>query len=361
MAKKYFEDRKEERTIVLVPDSAHGTNPASASMAGFKTVSVKSSTDGNVDLEDLEKVISKHKKKIAVMMLTNPNTLGLFNQNILEVVKMVHEDGGLMYYDGANLNAICGISRPGDMGFDLLHLNLHKTFSTPHGGGGPGAGPVGASRALAPYLPGPSLKKDSEGDLFWDYESRESIGRVRAFNGNFNVLLRALAYIKRNGKEGIKRIAETATLNANYIQARVRKSKVLSANDLFKPKFDRVCKHEFIISAQKLKEEYGITALDVAKRLLDKGIHAPTIYFPLTVPETIMIEPTETEPKSSLDALVTAFEEIITEAGTEQGRQMLKTAPHTTKFSRFDDVKAVKEPILSEKMETHIIKPTVNQ
>ncbi|MDD9898404.1 MAG: aminomethyl-transferring glycine dehydrogenase subunit GcvPB [Candidatus Melainabacteria bacterium] len=351
MAKRYFEDKKEERTIVLVPDSAHGTNPASASMAGFKTVSVKSCSDGNVDLEDLKRVIAKHESKIAVMMLTNPNTLGLFNQNILEVVKLIHEDGGLMYYDGANLNAIAGISRPGDMGFDLLHLNLHKTFSTPHGGGGPGAGPIGASRTLAPYLPGPSLKKDSEGDWFWDYESRESIGRVRGFNGNFNVLLRALIYIKRNGKAGVKRIAETATLNANYIQAKVRASEILAQDDIFKPRFDRICKHEFIISAQKLKEEHGITALDVAKRLLDKGIHAPTIYFPLTIPETIMIEPTETEPKSSLDALVTAFEEIITEAQTEAGREMLKTAPHTTEFSRFDDVKAVKEPILSEKME----------
>ncbi|MBT6842715.1 MAG: aminomethyl-transferring glycine dehydrogenase subunit GcvPB [Candidatus Melainabacteria bacterium] len=351
MAKNYFKDRKEDRSIVLVPDSAHGTNPASASMAGFKAVSVKSCSDGNVDIEDLKRVLEKYQSQIAVMMLTNPNTFGLFNQNILEVVKLIREDGGLMYYDGANLNAIAGISRPGDMGFDLLHLNLHKTFSTPHGGGGPGAGPIGASRALTPYLPGPSLKKDSEGDLFWNYESRESIGRVRAFNGNFNVLLRALVYIKRNGKEGIKRIAETATLNANYIQSRIKQSEILASSGVFSPKFNRVCKHEFIISAQKLKEQYGITALDVAKRLLDKGIHAPTIYFPLTIPETIMIEPTETEPKSSLDALVTAFEEIITEAQTEEGRAMLKTAPHSTEFSRFDELKAVKEPVLSERME----------
>ncbi len=350
MAKKYFADNNEPRDIVLVPDSAHGTNPASASMAGFKIITVKSTAEGDVDVEDLKKVINKNQGKIAVFMLTNPSTLGLFSQNIIEVSKLVHEDGGLLYYDGANLNAIVGICRPGDMGFDLVHLNLHKTFSTPHGGGGPGAGPIGASKKLAAYLPGADIKRDAAGDLYWDYSSSSSIGRIRSFHGNFNVLLRALTYIKRNGREGIKRIGETATLNANYIQAKVKASKILSQDGIFQPKFNRVCKHEFIISAYRLKEKYGITALDVAKRLLDKGIHAPTIYFPLTVAETIMIEPTETEPKSSLDALVGAFEEIIEEAQTEEGRAMLKTAPHTTKFSRFDDVKAVKEPILSECM-----------
>jgi len=356
MAKKYFLDRKEARDLVLVPDSAHGTNPASASMAGFKIITVKSTNDGDVNMEDLEKIISKNQGRIAAFMMTNPSTLGLFSQNIIEVSKLVHDDGGLMYYDGANLNAIVGVCRPGDMGFDLVHLNLHKTFSTPHGGGGPGAGPVGATKALAPYLPGADLKRDPEGSLYWDYSSSQSIGRVRSFYGNFNVLLRALAYIKRNGREGIRRIGETATLNSNYIQARIKSSKILSRDGIFQPKFNRLCKHEFIISAYKLKEHYGITALDVAKRLLDKGIHAPTIYFPLTVAETIMIEPTETEPKSSFDALVTAFEEIIKEAETEEGRALLKTAPHTTKFSRFDDVKAVKEPILSECMARSCVK-----
>ncbi len=350
MAKKYFADQKEPRDLVLVPDSAHGTNPASASMAGFKIITVKSTAEGDVDIEDLKKVISKNEGRIAVFMLTNPSTLGLFSQNIIEVSKLVHGDGGLMYYDGANLNAIVGVCRPGDMGFDLVHLNLHKTFSTPHGGGGPGAGPIGATKALAPYLPGADIKRDTDGNWAWDYSSTNSIGRVRSFHGNFNVLLRALTYIKRNGKEGLRRIGETATLNANYIQAQVKASKILAADGIFQPKFNRVCKHEFIISAYKLKEKYGITALDVAKRLLDKGIHAPTIYFPLTVAETIMIEPTETEPKSSLDSLVAAFEEIIEEALTEEGRALLKTAPNTTKFSRFDDVKAVKEPILSECM-----------
>jgi glycine dehydrogenase subunit 2 len=225
-------------------------------------------------------------------------------------------------------------------------LNLHKSFSTPHGGGGPGAGPIGTTEKLSQYLPYPHLAKNSQGDFFWDYQVENSIGKVRSFFGNFNVLLRALAYIKRNGKEGIRRIGETSTLNANYIQACIKKSKILSQDEIFQPKFNRVCKHEFIISAQKLKEKYGITALDVAKRLLDKGIHAPTIYFPISIPETIMIEPTETEPKSSLDALVKAFEEIVLEAQSEEGREILKTAPHTTMFSRFDDVRAVKQPIL---------------
>lgn len=348
MAQKYFADIKQDRKVVLVPDSAHGTNPASASMAGFKIITVKSTVDGDVDIVDLEQIIDKNKNQIAVFMLTNPSTLGLFSQNILEVAKLIHGDGGLMYYDGANLNAIVGVSRPGDMGFDLIHLNLHKTFSTPHGGGGPGAGPVGASQALAPYLPGADLKKNKEGKLYWDYSSATSIGRVRSFNGNFNVLLRALCYIKANGREGLRLVGETATLNANYLQARVKASPILSEDSLFEPRFDRPCKHEFIISAAKLKERYGITALDVAKRLLDKGIHAPTVYFPLTVPETIMIEPTETEPKSSLDALIDAFEEIICEAKSEEGRAILKNAPHSTQFSRFDDVKAVKEPVLSD-------------
>jgi glycine dehydrogenase len=347
IAKKYFADIKQSnRDIVLVPDSAHGTNPASASMAGFKTISVKSRSDGDVDLDDLTDIICKNKNRIAVLMLTNPNTFGLFSQNILEAVRLIHEDGGLMYYDGANLNAIEGVCRPGDMGFDLLHLNLHKSFSTPHGGGGPGAGPIGTTEKLSQYLPYPHLAKNSQGDFFWDYQVENSIGKVRSFFGNFNVLLRALAYIKRNGKEGIRRIGETSTLNANYIQACIKKSKILSQDEIFQPKFNRVCKHEFIISAQKLKEKYGITALDVAKRLLDKGIHAPTIYFPISIPETIMIEPTETEPKSSLDALVKAFEEIVLEAQSEEGRAILKTAPHTTMFSRFDDVRAVKQPIL---------------
>jgi glycine dehydrogenase subunit 2 len=350
IAKKYFEDIKQkERDIVLVPDSAHGTNPASASMAGFKTISVKSRSDGDVDLDDLTEIINKNKNRIAVLMLTNPNTFGLFSQNILEAVRLIHEDGGLMYYDGANLNAIAGVCRPGDMGFDLLHLNLHKSFSTPHGGGGPGAGPIGTTEKLSQYLPYPHLSKNTEGEFYWDYHAKNSIGKVRSFYGNFNVLLRALAYIKRNGKEGIRRIGETSTLSANYIQACIKQSEILSQDDIFQPKFNRVCKHEFIISAQKLKERYGITALDVAKRLLDKGIHAPTIYFPISIPETIMIEPTETEPKSSLDALVKALEEIILEAQSEEGRNILKTAPHTTALSRFDDVKAVKQPILSER------------
>jgi glycine dehydrogenase subunit 2 len=352
MAKKYFNDKgTPERNIVLVPDSAHGTNPASAVMAGFKVISVRSAADGDVDLEHLNELCTIHSKSIAVFMLTNPNTLGIFSKRIQIITKTIHEHGGLMYYDGANLNAIVGTSRPGDMGFDLIHLNVHKTFSTPHGGGGPGAGPVGAKGELVNYLPSPYLIKDINGDLKWDKTKNESIGRIRSFHGNFNVLIRALTYIKSNGKEGISQIGQMATLNANYLQEKIRKSPILSEEGLFSPYFNEVCKHEFIISASKLKEKYDISALDIAKNLLDKGIHAPTIYFPTNINECIMIEPTETESRESLDVLVLALEEIITLAKTESGRELIKTAPHTTEFSRFDEVKAVKEPVLSWMME----------
>jgi glycine cleavage system protein P-like pyridoxal-binding family len=352
MAKKYFNDKgTPERNIVLVPDSAHGTNPASAVMAGFKVISVKSAADGDVDLEHLNELCTIHSKSIAVFMLTNPNTLGIFSKRIQIITKTIHEHGGLMYYDGANLNAIVGTSRPGDMGFDLIHLNVHKTFSTPHGGGGPGAGPVGAKGELVKYLPSPYLVKDADGNLKWDKTNSQSIGRIRSFHGNFNVLIRALTYIKSNGKEGISQIGQIATLNANYLQEKIRKSSILSEEGLFSPYFNEVCKHEFIISASKLKAKYDISALDIAKNLLDKGIHAPTIYFPTNINECIMIEPTETESRESLDALVLALEEIITLAKTEAGRELIKTAPHTTEFSRFDEVKAVKEPVLSWMME----------
>ena len=352
MAKKYFNDKgTPERNIVLVPDSAHGTNPASAVMAGFKVISVRSAADGDVDLKHLNELCTVHSKSIAVFMLTNPNTLGIFSKRIQIITNTIHENGGLMYYDGANLNAIVGTSRPGDMGFDLIHLNVHKTFSTPHGGGGPGAGPVGAKGELVNYLPSPYLIKDINGDLKWDKTKNESIGRIRSFHGNFNVLIRALTYIKSNGKEGISQIGQIATLNANYLQEKIRKSPILSEEGLFSPYFKEVCKHEFIISASKLKEKYNISALDIAKNLLDKGIHAPTIYFPTNINECIMIEPTETESRESLDSLISALEEIIILAKTESGREFIKTAPHTTDFSRFDEVKAVKEPILSWMME----------
>ena len=352
MAKKYFNDKgTPERNIVLVPDSAHGTNPASAIMAGFKVISVKSAVDGDVDLEHLNELCNIHSKSIAVFMLTNPNTLGIFSKRIQIITKTIHEHGGLMYYDGANLNAIVGTSRPGDMGFDLIHLNVHKTFSTPHGGGGPGAGPVGAKGELVKYLPSPYLVKDAGGNLKWDKTNSKSIGRIRSFHGNFNVLIRALTYIKSNGKEGISQIGQIATLNANYLQEKIRKSPILSEEGLFSPYFNEVCKHEFIISASKLKEKYDISALDIAKNLLDKGLHAPTIYFPTNINECIMIEPTETESRESLDSLVLALEEIITLAKTEAGRELIKPAPHTTEFSRFDEVKAVKEPVLSWMME----------
>ncbi len=351
MAKKYFAELKQGRDIVLVPDSAHGTNPASAAMAGFEIITIKSLPDGDVDLNHLQEIVTKHSERIAVFMLTNPSTLGLFVRNITEVVNIIHKLGGLMYYDGANLNAIAGVVRPGDMGFDLLHLNLHKTFSTPHGGGGPGAGPVGAAKHLAAYLPGKQVARNADGNYHWADELPTSIGRIRAFHGNFNVLLRALAYIKRNGAEGIRLIAETATLNANYLQQRIKTSAILAENNLLVPYFNRVCKHEFIISASRLKEVYNVSALDIAKRLLDHEIHAPTIYFPLTVPECIMVEPTETENKEALDSLITALESILTEAKTEEGRTIIKTAPHSTELSRFDEVKAVRNPLLTSAME----------
>lgn len=352
MAKKYFQDKGlSQRNIVLVPDSAHGTNPASAVMAGFKVITVKSAEDGDVDLAHLEALCEANSENIAVFMLTNPNTLGIFSKQIEKISSLVHQYGGLMYYDGANLNAIVGVSRPGDMGFDLIHLNVHKTFSTPHGGGGPGAGPVGAKGALVDYLPSPYLKRDSSAKLFWATDNPKSIGRVRSFYGNFNVLIRALAYIKSNGREGISQIGRMATLNANYLQERIRNSKILSEGGLFVPYFNSVCKHEFIISASKLKEKYDISALDIAKALLDRGIHAPTIYFPINVNECIMIEPTETESKESLDSLVTALEEIISLAKIDSSRELIKNSPQLTALSRFDEVKAVKEPVLSWMME----------
>ena len=362
MAKKYFSDNGSDRHIVIVPDSAHGTNPASAVMAGFKVMTVKSATDGDVDLEHLREICEKNKGKIAVFMLTNPNTLGIFSEKILEISNLIHREGALMYYDGANLNAIVGISRPGDMGFDLIHLNVHKTFATPHGGGGPGAGPVGARGELIKYLPGPSLEIDESENLYWDYDKFAdcSIGKVRSFHGNFNVLIRALAYIKRNGRESLAILGRMATLNANYLQERIRSSPILAKNQILQPYFDKACKHEFIISAQRIKKEYGITALDIAKRLLDKGIHAPTIYFPTNVDEALMIEPTETESKQSLDALILALEEIVSEAETDEGRHIIKSAPHTTEFSRFDDVLAIKKPTLSYIMEMRALHERVS-
>jgi len=330
VAAAYFRDRDEKRSKVLVPDSAHGTNPASATMAGFETVTVKTLPTGTLDLEDLERHLDD---KIAVFMITNPNTVGVFEPKMREIADAVHERGGLVYLDGANMNAILGIARPSDFGADMQHYNPHKTFSGPHGGGGPGAGPICVADALAPYLPTPAVVKI---DDFYrlDYNRPKSIGRVRAFFGNVGVLVRAYCYIRTHGPDGLRRVSENAVLNANYLLSRVK-------HFLPVPQGDR-CMHEFVASASRLKAEKGVSAMDIAKRLLDFGFHAPTVYFPLSVKESIMIEPTETESKQTLDAFAETLFRVI---GEEP--DMLREAPHTTPISRPDDVRAARQPVLT--------------
>jgi len=330
VASAFFRDKQAVRTKVLAPDSAHGTNPASAAMAGFDTVTVQSAPDGCVDLKDLQ---AKLDEKVAVLMLTNPNTLGLFEQHVRQITDRVHEVGGLVYVDGANMNAILGVVRPGDFGADMMHFNPHKTFSGPHGGGGPGAGPICVTDRLDPYLPLPIVVK--EGDGYHLVSSRpKSIGRVRSFLGNVGVLIRAYAYLRTLGPDGVRRVAETAVLNANYLLSRLKSMLPVPAGDR--------CMHEFVASAAKLKSERGVTAMDLAKRLLDYGWHAPTVYFPLTVRESIMIEPTETESKETLDAFADALQQIV-----EEPAALLHEAPHSTPISRPDEVLAARQPILS--------------
>ncbi|WP_145462453.1 aminomethyl-transferring glycine dehydrogenase subunit GcvPB [Staphylococcus hominis] len=319
------------RNEVIVPDSAHGTNPASASFAGFKSVTVKSNERGEVDIEDLKRVVNEN---TAAIMLTNPNTLGIFEKNIMEIREIVHEAGGLLYYDGANLNAIMDKVRPGDMGFDAVHLNLHKTFTGPHGGGGPGSGPVGVKKELASYLPKPMVIKD--GDTFkYDNDIENSIGRVKPFYGNFGIYLRAYTYIRTMGAKGLKEVSEAAVLNANYIKARLK--------DRYEIPYEQYCKHEFVLSGSKQKE-YGVRTLDMAKRLLDFGVHPPTIYFPLNVEEGMMIEPTETESKETLDYFIDAMLQIADEV--ESNPDNVLEAPHTTIIDRLDETTAARKPIL---------------
>ncbi len=335
VAAAYFRDRGEKRTKVLVPDSAHGTNPASATMAGFETVTVKTLPSGTLDMDDFHRLLDD---QIAVFMITNPNTVGIFEPKMLEIADVVHQRGGLVYLDGANMNAILGIARPGDFGADMQHYNPHKTFSGPHGGGGPGAGPICVIEELAPYLPTPVVAKD--GDRYrLDYAKPKSIGRVRAFFGNTGVLVRAYCYIRTHGPDGLCRVSETAVLNANYLLSRVK-------HFLPVPQGDR-CMHEFVASAGKLKNEKGISAMDLAKRLLDFGFHAPTVYFPLTVKESIMVEPTETESKETLDAFAEMLFRVI-----EEDADLLHDAPHSTPISRPDEVRAARQPILVWQPET---------
>ncbi|MDQ0156412.1 aminomethyl-transferring glycine dehydrogenase subunit GcvPB [Robertmurraya andreesenii] len=320
-----------KRTKVIVPDSAHGTNPASATVAGFETVTVKSNEHGLVDLDDLRRVVGED---TAALMLTNPNTLGLFEEDILEMAEIVHGAGGKLYYDGANLNAVLSKARPGDMGFDVVHLNLHKTFTGPHGGGGPGSGPVGVKEDLIPFLPKPVVTKKGD-EYVLDYERPQSIGRVKPYYGNFGINVRAYTYIRSMGPDGLKAVTENAVLNANYMMRRLA--------PYYDLPFDRHCKHEFVLSGKRQKK-LGVRTLDIAKRLLDFGYHPPTIYFPLNVEECIMIEPTETESKETLDAFIEAMIQIAKEA--EENPEIVQEAPHSTVVGRLDETTAARKPIL---------------
>jgi glycine dehydrogenase subunit 2 len=330
VAAGYFRDKGQKRTKVLVPDSAHGTNPASAVIAGFEVITVKSDEHGLVDFNDLKAKLSP---ETAVFMITNPNTCGLFETKILEITKMVHEIGGLIYLDGANMNAIVGRTRPGDFGADMMHYNVHKTFTGPHGAGGPGAGPIAVRDFLAPYLPAPLVVKKNDGTYALDNDRPKSVGRVRSFNGNIGILVRGYIYIRTLGPEGLKEISEQAVLNANYLLA-------LLKDHYEVPNGDR-CMHEFVASARKDRRERRVSAMDIAKRLLDYGFHAPTVYFPLIVPEALMMEPTETESKETLDAFADALIKMKSEDPA-----LLQSAPNTLAICRPDEAKAAREPIL---------------
>ena len=333
LIKKYHQANGHEgRVNILVPDSAHGTNPASATMAGFHVVSIPSLPNGCVDIEALRQAADEH---TAGLMLTNPNTVGLFDPNIAEITEIVHKAGGLCYYDGANLNAIMGIVRPGDTGFDVVHLNLHKTFSTPHGGGGPGSGAVGCKDFLKPFLPSPTLTHDESG-YHLHRDNPQSIGAVKSFYGNFLVVVRALCYLLSLGKEGVPEASQNAVLNCNYMMSHLK--------DLYDIAFDTGCMHEFVMTLENLKKEKGVTAMDIAKALLDNGIHPPTMYFPLIVEEALMVEPTETETRETLDHAIEVFRNIYTQA-QEHPEQMHELPLHTP-VRRLDEVGAARNPRL---------------
>jgi glycine dehydrogenase subunit 2 len=331
LIKAYHESRGDnKRTKIIVPDSAHGTNPASATMVGYSVISIPSAEDGGVDLEELKKAVGED---TAGLMLTNPNTLGLFDRNILEITKIVHEAGGLNYYDGANLNAVMGMIRPGDMGFDVVHLNLHKTFSTPHGGGGPGSGPVGCKDLLAEFLPGSMVEEEEE--YKFNHPAR-TIGQVKSFYGNFLIVVRAMTYLFMLGKEGVSEASKHAVLNANYMMAQLK--------DVYDMAYQGPCMHEFVMSLARLKKETGVSAMDIAKGLLDYGIHPPTMYFPLIVPEALMAEPTETESKETLDKVIAVLRSLHETAMTNP--EALHQAPIHTPVTRLDEVRAARNPKL---------------
>ncbi len=330
--KAYHKDRRDDkRTKMMVPDSAHGTNPATANVVGYEVIEISSNAEGLIDLDDLR---SKMTSEVAGLMLTNPNTLGLFEENIREVAGIVHEGGGLLYYDGANLNGVMGVSRPGDMGFDVIHVNLHKTFSAPHGGGGPGSGPVGGKEPLIRFLPVPVAVR--RGDLYaFDYERPLSIGKVKNFYGNFGVIVKAYTYIRALGGEGLKEACQHAVLNANYLRHQLKGT--------YNIPLDRLCKHEFVVNS-KNQGQYGVSTMDIAKRLIDYGYHPPTVYFPLIVPEAMMIEPTETESKERLDRFVGVMQSIAREAADNP--DLVKNAPHHAVIKRVDEVTAARKPIV---------------
>jgi len=347
VTRAYHASRGEDRRTVLTPDTAHGTNPASVTMGGYQVVNVGTDERGGVDIEDLR---AKAGADVACLMLTNPNTLGLFDPNIEQIVRIVHDAGATAYYDGANLNATMGISRPGDAGFDIVHFNLHKTFTQPHGGGGPGSGPIAVADHLEPFLPHPVIVRHggaegngSSGEFDLEYDRPRSIGRVRGFQGNYGCFVRAYAYICSLGAAGLRDASETAVLNANYLLARLR---ALGVTELLPPAYDRICMHEFVLSGAPAKHELGVRTLDLAKRLLDHGYHPPTIYFPLLVEEAMLIEPTETETRETLDAFAAAMAEILAEARADP--EIARGAPYTTPVRRLDEAGAAKRPVVRQ-------------
>jgi glycine dehydrogenase subunit 2 len=347
LTRAYHDDRGETRHKVLTPDTAHGTNPATVTMAGYELVKVATAPDGGVDVDDLR---SKADEDVACLMLTNPNTLGLFDRNIEEIAQIVHGVGATLYYDGANLNAVTGISRPGDMGFDIVHFNLHKTFTQPHGGGGPGAGPIAVSDRIEPFLPRPQVvRREAEGNgssrAFFDldHDRPKSIGRLRGFQGNYGVFVRSYAYIRSLGAEGLREMSEIAVLNANYLLARLKEAGVAEHLPVA---YDRLCMHEFVLSGAPMKRELKVKTLDLAKRLLDYNMHPPTVYFPLLVDEALLVEPTETETKETLDAFADAIAEILREA--QEDPSIAQQAPYTTPVRRLDEAAAAKRPVIRQ-------------
>ncbi len=340
LTRAYHEDRGERRSKVLTPDTAHGTNPATVTMGGYEVVKVGTNDRGGVDLDDLR---AKADEDVACLMLTNPNTLGVFDESIEEIKRIVEAVGATLYYDGANLNAVMGRTRPGDMGFDIVHFNLHKTFTQPHGGGGPGAGPIAVSDRIEPFLPRPQVVRHEDGRFDLDFDRPKSIGRLRGFQGNYGVFVRSYAYILSLGAEGLQEASETAVLNANYLLAKLNQ---LGVTKYLPAAYDRVCMHEFVLSGAPMKRELGLRTLDLAKRLLDHGFHPPTVYFPLLVDEALLVEPTETETKETLDAFAEALAAILREGAEDP--EIARNAPYGTPVRRLDEAGAAKRPVIRQ-------------